>query len=371
MLTKTFMTNRLAMGMAGLVFLLGTPAFAAKAAPKPPSEIRFAISPLHAMVPVGEAVDISILVTDLKGQPVHGSLALKTSADGAPANVNTLALGPDGMVTFHFVPTANVAGIYTNELKFPKGSEQFYIDVLPKAEYDAFAKAAAAVRFEKLPAHLLFIGDSLTDFFRGQNYVDKIGFWLRKQYGEQATVKNAGVGGDYITRVWDRLNHEPKAFRLSMFDDLYQPVPTRVFFFLGHNDSKLSSTSDYKTATVEPAQFEELYRKSIKKVQAETKARITVISATSSVYETTKATADKSREQGKSHNLFGKPEALEQFNALAQKVAKECSANYLDVYTPTKQAPNKPALFIKDGVHLSNLGNRLIALEVLKELGKE
>lgn len=94
-----------------------------------------------------------------------------------------------------------------------------------------------------------------------------------------------------------------------------------------------------------------------------------MISATSSVYEITAATAEKSRARGKPHNLFGKPEVLEQFNALARQAARDCGAEWLDVYEPTRRHPDKPSLYTADGVHVSNLGNRLLALEILKRLG--
>jgi len=144
-----------------------------------------------------------------------------------------------------------------------------------------------------------------------------------------------------------------------------------VFFFLGHNDSKLKSDTNYTEAVVLPDAFESTYRKALELVKQQTQARLIVLSATSSVYEITKATADKRRELGKAHNLFGKPEALEQYNALARKVAQECGADFIDVYEPTRRHADKPTLFTPDGVHLSNLGNRLVALEVLKYLASE
>ena len=58
-------------------------------------------------------------------------------------------------------------------------------------------------------------------------------------------------------------------------------------------------------------------------------------------------------------------------DAVAREVAAECGAGYLDVYEPTRRHPDKPTLFTADGVHLSNAGNRLIALEILKYLARE
>ena len=155
-----------------------------------------------------------------------------------------------------------------------------------------------------------------------------------------------------------------------MYDDLFKPKPTHIFFFLGHNDSKVSSGSGYTDHCVDPATFEEQYRLAIQKVQKETGAKVMVISATSSVFEICKANADKSRDAGKAHSLFGKPEELEKFNVIAKRIAAELGADYVDVYAPTQTHPDKAGLFNpNDGVHLSNAGNRLIALELLKHLG--
>jgi len=330
--------------------------------------------PGHAMVPRGGSIDVRVKVLDGSGGPASGKLTVQT--DGADARDATTDLNFDhsGVATYPFhAPPEMETGVHTVKFRHgPSGAAQsFYVDVVDRAAYDAFDKIVSKINLEPLPAHVLFIGDSLTDMFRGQNYVDKVMFWLGKRYGHKATVKNVGVGGDYILRVWGRLNGEPSTYRLPMYDGIFEPVPTRVFFFLGHNDSKLASRSDYATPVVLPGEFEEKYRLAIRKVQDETGAKITVISATSSVYEITEATAAKRRAEGKAHNLFGKPEALEQFNAIAKKVADECGAAYLDVYEPTQRHPDKPSLFTRDGVHVNNKGNRLLALEILKHLAGE
>ena len=327
--------------------------------------------PGHAMVPRGGRIDVRVKMLDGSGGPASGSLTVQTGgADGRDLTTN-VNLDHSGVATYPFhAPPDMETGIHTVKFRHvPSGAlHSFYVDVVDRATYDAFDKVVGKINLEPLPAHLLFIGDSLSDMFRGQNYVDKVGFWLGKRYGHKATVKNVGVGGDYILRVWGRLNGVPSTYRLAMYDGIFEPVPTRVFFFLGHNDSKLTSRSDYATPVVLPGEFEEKYRLAIRKVQDETGAKITVISATSSVYEITAATAAKRRAEGKAHNLFGKPEALEQFNAIAKKVADECGAAYLDVYEPTRRHPDKPSLFTRDGVHVSNQGNRLLALEILRDL---
>lgn len=345
---------------------------------KTPPVVTVNTRPRHAMVPVSGSIELALSLVNEEGRQLAGQLTARVDVEKGVSASNSssmIVLDAAGNGRYRFQAANMDPGIHTIELRHEatKTSQTLYVDVLDQATYEDFERAAGKLHFSALPAHLLFIGDSLTDQRRGQNYVDKVAFWLWKRFGDQATVRNAGVGGDYILRVWDRLNGQSGSYRPEIYDDLYQPMPSHVFFFLGHNDSKLKSTADYKEAVVPPEQFEEKYRLAIQMVQADTekKARVVVLSATSSVYEITQATAEKRRAAGKAHNLFGKPEALEQYNAIARRVAKECGAEWLDVYEPTRCHPEKPSLFTPDGVHLSNPGNRLLALEILRHLAEQ
>jgi len=246
------------------------------------------------------------------------------------------------------------------------------VDFTDQKTWDRLAAAAGKAKIDPGPAHLLFIGDSLTDQQRGYNYVDKLAFWLQRSHGSKLTYRNAGVGGDFISRVWQRMRGDPEAYRLSMYDDLFEPQPTHVFFFLGHNDSKVSSRSGYTQHCVDPDTFEQEYRLAIRKVQNQTSAKLFVISATSSVFEICRANAEKRQAAGTPHNLFGKPEELEKFNAIAQRIAAELGADYVDVYEPTRTHSDKQGLFNpRDGVHLTNAGNAFIAYELLQHLGRK
>ena len=78
---------------------------------------------------------------------------------------------------------------------------------------------------------------------------------------------------------------------------------------------------------------------------------------------------EKTRKRG--FSKFGIPKVMEEFNAMMKKAAADTGAEYLDVYNPTKEHPNKPSLFTADGVHVNNKGNRFLALEILKYMGKD
>ncbi|MBM3891098.1 MAG: hypothetical protein FJ388_18450, partial [Verrucomicrobia bacterium] len=194
-----------------------------------------------------------------------------------------------------------------------EGTANIYLARVPLKDADVFAPAVAKVKLQP-SAHLVFVGDSLTALYPDHNYVAKLRGWLASRFGGKVHVTNAGIGGDYITRLQARL--EKDVLKL-------EPKPTHVFIFLGHNDSKLKSTSDYKEPVVKPEDFDRQYREVVSTIRKTLRAKVIILSATSSVYEITKATAEKSAKAGKAHNLFGKPEALEQFNAIARKIAAD------------------------------------------------
>jgi len=234
------------------------------------------------------------------------------------------------------------------------------IVMVASAPADQLADVAAGVKVSP-PAHLVFLGDSLTALFPSSNYVAKVQACLHSRFGDGVRVTNAGVGGDYITRVQARLEKDVLGL---------EPKPTHVFIFLGHNDSKLKSASGYREPLVKPDDFDRQYREAISTIQKRLGAKVVVMSATSSVHEITKATAARAEKAGKTHNLFGRPEALEQFNAIARKAAADLGADYIDLYEPTRGHANKPGLFTADGVHINDAGNTLVALEVLRYLSR-
>lgn len=243
-------------------------------------------------------------------------------------------------------------------------------ELVDQSTYDEMDATAKKIRV-KTPMHILYIGDSLTDYLRGNNYVDKVNFWLSK-YNEKVSFRNAGVGGDLITRVLSRLNGidgGPSAYRQAMYKGLFEPKPDLIFILLGHNDTLLRIKDGKEILAVSPEVQEDTYRKTLTLLKEKTGAEIVLVSATSSVYEICKQSNDKRVASGGTYFLFGKPEVMENFNRVLKKLADELNIDYIDVYQPMKDYPNKPSLFSPaDGVHLSEKGNRIIAIELLKYL---
>lgn len=326
------------------------------------------VEPGYIMAPVGGAVTITAGAQGEDG-PLAGAEITVLRRSGDESEAQQARLDAEGRATLE-VETSERPGLW--EIAFASAdlgaAETAYADVVDGETYEAFEHAAAEARLEPLPAHLLFVGDSLTDFSRGRNYVDQAVFWLRQVHGDGVSFRNAGVGGDMITRVSARLEGDPQVYRAQAYEGLFDPPPTHVFILLGHNDCKLTSGSDFTEPVVAPEQFRDLYRQVILRMREETGAQVTVISSTSSVYEITQATADRLVQAGRPASLFGRPEVMEEFNDLARAVAEETGAGYLDVYEPTRAHPDKPSLFTADGVHLSPEGNRLVALELLRHM---
>ncbi len=328
-------------------------------------EVRVSVP--YAMTVVGTAVALTVQTT-AGNAPLAGGRVTAIVRDPEAPRTEEVGLDAAGRATYQVAPSH--AGL--TELAFVVADlgamATANVDAVAAETYQAFEDAANAANVGPLPVHLLFLGDSLTDFHRGWNYVDQVGFWLQQAHGEGVSVRNAGVGGDYITRVWQRLSGDPQAYRASMYDHLFEPKPTHVFIFLGHNDTKLTSGSGFTKAVVSPEDFETLFRSIIEKLCAETGAHITLLSSTSSVYEITQPNAEKTLAARGSASLFGKPEILEQYNAILKRLAEDTGCTYLDVYEPTRTHPGKPGLFMPDGVHVNLEGNHLLALEVLRHL---
>jgi lysophospholipase L1-like esterase len=244
-------------------------------------------------------------------------------------------------------------------------------DLVDRQTYEEMDIVAKKIHLTK-SLHILYIGDSLTDFQRGNNYVDKINFWLNKYNPGKVSFRNAGVGGDLITRVWDRLNGMQsghRAYRQEMYNNLFEPTPDIIFILLGHNDTLLIRKDGKEMPAVSPEVQENTYRKVLAFLKEKTAAEIVFVSATSSVYEVCKENNDKRVAAGGRYILFGKPEVMEVFNSILKKLSSELKMEYIDIYGPMKKHPNKPSLFSPaDGVHLTEKGNRFIALHLLKYL---
>lgn len=243
-----------------------------------------------------------------------------------------------------------------------------YLEIIPQKEFDMFCGEAGKVKIKK-PLHILFLGDSISDLERGRNYIDKTVFWLNLNNPGMVTFRNAAVRGDHILRMKTRFenrNTKKSVFRQKEYDNLFEKPYDLIFLFLGPNDT-VSYVSDGFRKTQVPQDIQkQTYREVLSIIRRESKAPVVLLSALSLEYDICRRRAEKAVKQGnKKAYRFGEPAKLEAFNDVLKQLAQEEKLDFVDLYTPFKEAPKKSLLFKTDGVHLNNRGNSLMALCML------
>ena len=246
-------------------------------------------------------------------------------------------------------------------------SSKLFLQFVPTQEFSASAALSRQVVLPKA-THILYLGDSLSDYDRGFNYPDKVNFWLNNSNPGKASFHNAGVGGDYITRVYARLTGG-KTHRPEMYAEIFAAAADYIFIFLGQNDTKASSARNFTIPLVTPETQEQLYRNTIAILREKSPARLVLISAASTMADLCRQNTEKRVASGKVANMFGIPQHIEAYNAILQKLAQELDLDYIDIYTPMQKHPDKGSLFSPaDGVHLSEAGHAFVAEHILKYL---
>ena len=231
------------------------------------------------------------------------------------------------------------------------------------------------------PVNILYLGDSLSDFDRGSNHVDRLQAKLDADSPNQFVIHNYSIRGDYITRLLDRLDGKKGTYALARFDGIWDRQYDWAFVFLGHNDTRTSSASDFAQPQVALEDVEKGYARLVDILRAKGIKRIILMSPASSNYELCAANAEKRLAAIKSGKVkkakatasrFGEAKHMEAFMATVKKVAAEKGCEFFDVYTAMKALPDKAALLNpRDGVHLSAKGHAYMAertYEYLKKL---
>ncbi|MBE6355819.1 MAG: hypothetical protein E7058_01745 [Lentisphaerae bacterium] len=250
---------------------------------------------------------------------------------------------------------------------------RIFTEAVAPAEFAALNSAAAKSSLTA-PAKVLILGDSLSDFERGRNYVDQMSFYLNANRKDRVNFYNFGIGGDDIKRVTRRLNHhfDPKSadeYFQKRYADISKVKYTHIIVFLGQNDTKASSKSGYKTTFVPTEKWQEHYARLLALLKKQfPQAQIILCSPihTNSARQEVIAAAILKRKD----NVwkFGIEEHMEKYAATVKAAAAAAGAKYIDLYTPSKNHPQLKDLFVSDGVHLSPAGERFTALQILQHL---
>ena len=218
------------------------------------------------------------------------------------------------------------------------------------------------------PVSVLYLGDSLSDFDRGSNHVDKLQAKLDGKWPGKFQIHNFSVRGDFIERVMDRMNAK-EVPGLHRYKGIWDRHYDWAFVFLGHNDTRTRKDTGFTVPHMSDAQVRDGFTALIALLKSKGISRIILLSSASSNFEgirrrTALRIAAIKAGKGKDTPFaqFGDPKLLEAYNSIMSEMASNDPAvEYLDIYTPMKARPDKASLFRPDGVHLSPMGQDYVA----------
>jgi len=247
-------------------------------------------------------------------------------------------------------------------------AKSVYVSRLSELEWSRFSGIASGIHLRgKLNA--LFLGDSLSDFCRGFNFIDEINFWINKTNPGLFSCRNAGVAGFTFKQLHAGLVRPP-ADASSPLNDLWDRKYDLIFIFLGHNDTVQYFDKAWKPIPDRQVETLETYLpKVLTEIRKHSDARIILVSPASMDQENCRKFAEQRKRPGQSYYLFGMPENLIPWCGTLKKLAEKHGANFVDLYTPSLALPEKGRVFTPiDGVHLMPRGQHFVAETLLRHL---
>ncbi len=243
-----------------------------------------------------------------------------------------------------------------------------YIYCESPADYDRSDALARQVKIEK-PLRILILGDSLSDFYRGCNYVDRLQFWLDKYNPGKISIRNAAVHGDFIRRVEYRLydthrgekvSFEPDAYK-GVFDDRYD----MVMIFLGQNDTRTHGSQGFRAPITDEATQRDGLEKILAFIRGRSNAEIVLVSPSPSYEKGFQERLAKGADP-KKVVIFGKKEFVDAYDRVNREFCKTHGFDYIDILNQMRGVKDLKSLYQPDFVHLSPAGGRFVADEILK-----
>ncbi len=339
--------------------------------------VDFTIDPPHPITFSGLIQRFSVEAREEGGPVASKEVALSVKwPDGS-----SLVLEPKewakGKASYEIaIPDEMKLGYAALELEAPSVSRKTVaqLDILEKERFERLDALATSISLQR-PLRILYLGDSLTAQQAGSNHVDKLHFWLEKYHPGKTTFYNAAVGGDAIRTVWRRFQHllnpaKAPQYQQELYEGIFAFQPDVIFIFLGHNDTKATSRSGLTQPWIRFEVQEQSFRSVLALLKEKTSAEVVLISSVSPDLEVTRKRAATSAAKGReTYHLHGVPALMERYNEQLKRIADEYGLDYVDVYTPTKNHPDKASLFNPhDGVHLTAEGHRVISTLLLEYL---
>lgn len=227
------------------------------------------------------------------------------------------------------------------------------------------------------PVRVLYLGDSLSDFDRGSNQVDRLQAKLDAVCPRMVSIYNYSIRGDYIDRLLDRIAGKKGTYALDRFNGIWGRQYDWAFVFLGHNDTRATSTKNFEVPLVPLDAVAPGFEKLVDILREKGIGRVIFVSPSSTNFEKCSANAEKqlaaikAGKGGKSKAAvrFGDPKHMEAFADAVRRVAAAKGCEYFDIYTEMKALPDKASyLNPNDGVHLSAKGHEYIAQRTFEYL---
>jgi len=317
------------------------------------------VKPRPFAVAYGEPVVVEASGTDGEGRPLRGDAIIAWAAErqGLSGRVATAFDRRGELVESVVLPETVGEGTVIFDVAAAGGRAAARCSIHPPLVAEELRQFSADLDFPR-PCRIVFIGDSLTDFHRGANYVSLVERAVRARHGAEVAIINSGVGGDTIERIEARLEETVLAHRADW-----------AFVFTGHNDSKIAwdpESGDFTDCFVPVDRFESSYRRVIERIRLSGVAKVTLVSVSASYEPTTRAVHEQSMAERKAHNFFGRPDLLRAYNVVIAGLAREYGLDYLDLHTPMEASREWSQFTDDSGVHLTEIGDRFVAGEILR-----
>ena len=275
------------------------------------------------------------------------------------------------------VPEQKLLGSGVNRISISRNGSDSSCFVDINKEFDTDDAIARSINVKK-EINCLFIGGSHCEFYPGQNFIARLGFWLGKYNPGKVRIYNFGVAGDHIKRVEQRLNcvltKQNPAWRQDMYKKIFDQKYDYIFTFLGQNDtvtSRISKHGKFARPQIMPDEQEKAYRRVFKILQEKNPGVKVVIIAPSPSHAGTFEAYDKRFSPGTQIHMFGKKEFLDAYDAVSRKLAKEYNFDHIDMLNTMRNTPDMRSLYGADAVHLTPRGGMIVARGILEYFSRK
>ena len=240
-----------------------------------------------------------------------------------------------------------------------------FVDGLSDGKFNGLDAIAKKVKAEKA-TNILYLGDSINDYNRGYNAVDRLSFWLNKHNPGKFNFYNYSVAGDTVVRINQRLNGGDKR-RLKRYNGIFDRKYDMVIIACGNNETYTTSADNFQ----KPAIALDVAQKDLEKVIAFVREKsgadiqILLLSGICGDSARLNKKCEINVKAGRTGVRFGDADKVNAFGKMLATVAGgDKNISYCDMYVPMKAAfaPENYA----DGLHLNPGGHQIFAEALLK-----